>query len=131
MTHFLRLAGLVCGLAPLFPAQAVGPEATRPVPGFFVRLQDAPAHAGPRERALASRELLSQRAHLARQWQPVLSGAGLGNAAGWRLQAVGASSHLLMPPRALGAEEAGRWQAALARQPGVAWVLNRGGKGQA
>lgn len=124
MTHpLLRLAGLLLGLAALCSAVSAAPAAARPVPGFLVRMQDAPAHAKPRERALTSKSMQTQRAAQVRRWQAVLQGAGLDARSGWRLQPMGGASHLLLPPQALSPAEAQRWQSLLARQPGVAWVL--------
>ncbi|MBQ0961260.1 S8 family serine peptidase [Ideonella sp. 4Y11] len=116
------LGAVACGL-PLLAAAAptAAPEA------FILRLRDAPAHtelSPPQDRRQASVATRSQALRLAqrRQWQAVLSGSGLDAETGWRLEPVGRASWRLVPGHRLSATEARRWQAALAAQPGLAWV---------
>ena len=124
MTPLLRLAWLLsfgCGLS---AAVSAAPAASaRPVQGFLLRLHEAPLHAEAREYALASHAPSLASTRLDSRWQAVRAATGLDRLPGWRLQAMGAASHLLLPPQALSPAEARRWQAALAARPEVAWIL--------
>jgi serine protease len=102
-------------------ASAVAPEA------FILRLRDAPSHAelsAPqgRRQATALARTQALREAQRQQWRAVLGGSGLGAETGWRLEPVGRASWRLVPGRRLTAAEARHWQAALAAQPGLAWV---------
>lgn len=124
MSSLLRLAWLLsfgCGLSAAVMAAPTAPA--RPVQGFVLRLHEAPPHAQAREYALAFHAPSQASSQLVQHWQAVRTATGLDRLPGWRLQAMGSASHLLLPPRALSPAEAAHWQAALAARPEVAWVL--------
>lgn len=119
----LALGSLVLPLA----AAATATAAPEPVPqAFILRLREAAPHAlwqaQGRPQALSARRIEALRQAQRQRWQAAWSGAGLSAETGWRVQAVGQASLRLLPGHRLSADEARRWQAALAARPEVAWI---------
>lgn len=117
-THALRglLAALLVSLSPHLAAAT-----PVPVGGLLVRLQGASPHTPHRDQILAT--ATADRTSSRQAWEAVLAGSGLARLPGWRMEASGAASYRLVPPRPLTAAQTRHWQAVIQAQPGVAWVV--------